>query len=216
MAVKLQDNHFDFNLNGLTEVAFQERDHSITNGQPYNGVSCSGTRLTVQAGRHNSVGVADWFKTNTSGGGGIALTYSDTAPDDLNFAVRGTLTLKIAGIYYTAQNFILGQGHSGTSNNWWIGSATMSAITHTNVDQQYAETIVKATLKYAVDIITENPLGAVEETAKLIVKAIKKHKSGSGQIAFTTSQMNNAVELLLFQMDNSDTNASLTGTYVSP
>lgn len=216
----MHDNDFTFNFPGLTHVGFVERDHSISSGQPYGGVSIkNSTTVTVKAGRHKTSAVAQWFKDAVQGGGGIALTYSDTSPEELNFAVRGTLTLVINNVTYTAQDFVLAQGSTTTGgNNWWLGSAQMSAITHSNVTLDYATAIVEATLGYVVDIVTEDPIGAVEDSAKLIVAALQKHKVGSGQVPFTLSTANNAVELLLFQVsENHDTDGSLlTGTYTAP
>jgi hypothetical protein len=77
---------------------------------------------------------------------------------------------------------------------------------------------VKATLGYAKDIITENPIGAITDTAQLIVAAVQKHKVGTGEVPFTMSTSNSAVELLLFQVSaNHDTaGLLLTGTYRAP
>jgi hypothetical protein len=214
------DNDFTFNFPGLTHIGFQERDHSISSGQPYGGVSIKNNNtVTIKAGRHKTTQVAHWFNDGVQGGGAIALTYSDTAPQELNFAVRGTLTLVINNITYTAQNFILAQGSTPTGgNNWWLGSAQMSGVTHSDVTLDYAEMIVKATLGYAKDIITENPIGAITDTAQLIVAAVQKHKVGTGEVPFTMSTSNSAVELLLFQVSaNHDTaGLLLTGTYRAP
>ncbi|KAF0813913.1 hypothetical protein IGB42_01592 [Andreprevotia sp. IGB-42] len=217
---KQHDNDFTFNFPGLTQVGFQERDHSISSGQPYGGVSIKNNNtVTIKAGRHKTSQVAHWFDDVVQGGGGIALTYSDTSPEELNFAVRGTLTLVINNVTYTAQNFVLAQGSTTTGgNNWWLGSAQMSGIKHSDVTLDYATAIVKATLGYVTDIVTEDPVGAIEDTAKLIVAAVQKHKVGSGEVPFTLSTSNNAVELLLFQVsENHDTEGSLlTGTYTAP
>ena len=212
------DNEFTFNFPGLTQVDFQERDHSISTGQPYGGVSIKGSdTVIIKAGRHKTAQVAHWFHDAINGGGAIALTYGDTSPKELNFAVRGTLTLVINGVTYTAQNFVLAQG-SSEGNNWWLGSAQMSGITHSDVTMVYAEMIVKATLGYAKDIISRNPIGAIGDTASLIVTAVQKHKVGSGAVPFTLSTSNRAVELVLFQVsENHHTHGSiLTGTYTAP
>jgi len=218
MSTTEQNNEFTFVIDGLSKVNFLERDHSISKDQPYGGVSCSGKTVTIKAGRHKTDKVAEWFNTATAGGGGIALTYSDTAPEKLNFAVRGTLTLVINGVTYTAQDFILAQGSASSGdNNWWLGSAQMSGITHSNVDMEYATSVVKSALSFVVDIVTENPEGFIKDTAGLIVTAVKKHKVGSGEVPFLTSRSSSEVELLLFQMsENHETHGSLTGTYSNP
>jgi hypothetical protein len=218
MSTTEHDNEFTFVIPGLSKVGFQERDHSISKGQPYGGVSTKGNTVTIKAGRHKTPEVAGWFNGAVTGGGGIALTYADTAPEELNFAVRGTLTLVINNITYTAQNFILAQGSTTTGgNNWWLGSAQMSGITRSDVTMDYATTVVKATLGYVADIISEDPVGFIEDTAQLIVNAVQKHKVGSGEVPFTLSTSNSTVELLLFQVsENHDTHGKLTGTYTAP
>ena len=218
MSTTEHDNDFTFVIPGLSKVGFQERDHSISSGQPYGGVSVKGTTVTIKAGRHKTSQVADWFDSAVKGGGGIALTYGDTSPDELNFAVRGTLTLVINNVTYTAQNFVLAQGSTTTGgNNWWLGSAQMSGITHSNVTMDYATAIVKATLGYVVDIVTEDPVGAISTSASLIVSAVQKHKVGSGQVPFTLSTSSTSAELILFQIsENHETQGTLTGTYSAP
>lgn len=37
----IHDNKFEFILSGLTEVKFTEKDHEITDKQPYEGVTTS-------------------------------------------------------------------------------------------------------------------------------------------------------------------------------
>ncbi len=220
MSTEQHENNFTFAIDGLTGVDFQETYHEITGSQKstWGGVSCSKNTVTILAGRHKDSTIAHDFNKATAGGGAIALTYADTAPDALNFWVRGTLTLHIKGIAYTAENFILAQGSAKSGdNNWWLGSAQMSGITHSNVDQEYATEVTKKALSFVIDIITDDPEGAIVDTAKLIVYAVKKHKVGSGEVPFTMSNSGSSVELLLFQMnENHETHGSLTGTYCAP
>ncbi|AOT08402.1 hypothetical protein [Pseudoalteromonas luteoviolacea] len=213
---KVHDNNFTFNLEGLSSVSFEVKDYNITQGQPFDGVTCDGRTLTVKAGRHNSSEVADWFKARINIGG-IAKTYSSHSPSSLNFAVTGTLTLNMKnGVTYTFDDFVLGQGHFASSNNWWIGSKYMVGVTWSNVDQQYAIDLVSDTLSLEADIITEDPVGAVLDSAKLIVDILNNRQVGSGSITARTSESTTAVELFLFQMDNSDTNINMTGLYKRP
>ena len=93
MGIKIHDNEFIFNIEGLSDVSFTEKDHSISHGQPYEGVTCHGKTLVVKAGRHKTSDVSHWFMNNTHGGGVIAKTFNDHQPAELNFAVRGKLTL---------------------------------------------------------------------------------------------------------------------------
>lgn len=214
----LHDNEFTFNIDGLSEVSFSVQDYSISDGQPYKGVTTSGKTVTVKAGRHNSSDVADWFLDKTQGGGVIAKTFNDQKPSKLNFAVCGTLSLKINGVTYTVDDFVLAQGHFESNNNWWIGSKTMFGVSWDNVNQQYTEDLVRDTLSVAKDIISvePDPVGAIFDSASLILDILGKRKVGSGSIAFRTSESTTAVELFLFQMDNSSTDASMTGSYWRP
>ena len=220
MSTEQHKNDFTFDIPGLTAVGFQLVDYSISEGQEstWGGVKCDGNTVIVYAGRHKTKPVAKWFNNATAGGGGIALTYADTTPDELNFAVRGTLTLQIGGVTYTAQNFLLAQGSAKSGdNNWWLGSPQMSDITHSNVTQEYAIEVTKKALSFVSAIVTDDPEGAIKATADLIVFAVKKHKVGSGQVPFTMSSSGSSVELLLFQMaDNHLTQGQLTGTYSAP
>ena len=94
-------------------------DHSITSGQPWSGVSSSGyhggLQILVKAGRKGSYDVANWFNSNAPN---AACTISSLSlqPYELNFAFTGTITIN--GNTYAVT---IGQGHSGASNNWWIG-----------------------------------------------------------------------------------------------
>ncbi|EJN6828157.1 flagellin [Vibrio cidicii] len=212
----LHNNEFTFNIEGLSEISFAETDHKVTSGQPYEGVTCKGNTLIVKAGRHNSKDVAKWFLNNTRAGGCIAKTYNDERPEELNFAVRGKLSLYIHGVTYTFDDFVIGQGHFLSNNNWWIGSKEMFGVTWGNVNQHYAEGLVKDSLRVVKNIISENPVGSIVGSAKLIVDILGKRKVGSGSIAAQTSESDTEVELFLFQMNNSDTDASMTGRYQHP
>ena len=43
-------------------------------------------------------------------------------PQELNFAIFGTLELIGSGFDIKCDDFRIGQGHHGSSNNWWVGS----------------------------------------------------------------------------------------------
>ncbi|MBQ4838552.1 MULTISPECIES: hypothetical protein [Pseudoalteromonas] len=216
MKKKSHDNEFTFNLEGLSSISFVVKEHKVTEGQPYDGVTCDGRTITVKAGRHNSSEVAVWFNERINIGG-IAKTYSSHSPSSLNFAVTGTLVFNMKnGVTYTFDDFVLGQGHYSGNNNWWIGSKYMVGVTWTNVDQQYAVNLVSDTLSLEADIITDDPVGSVIDSAKLIVDILSNRQVGSGSIAARTSESTTAVELFLFQMDNSDTDINMTGFYKRP
>lgn len=85
-------------------------------------------KITVTAPRKNNTHVANWAKNQqtaimkgynkgkvyaTLAGLGLA-----SAPEKLNFAFMGQLKIG----EYVCNNIIIGQGHSGANNNWWIYS----------------------------------------------------------------------------------------------
>lgn len=131
------DNEVTFNTDGSkwpVTVSFtiddrQKQDYSITSGQPWGGVNvCGGggsCMLDAKAGRHNSSGPANFFKSNAQSWlctGPDALMGDCKGPSDLNFAFTGTLLLR--GVNSQTQNYpvVIGQGSDGASaNNWWIG-----------------------------------------------------------------------------------------------
>ncbi|MCF6442273.1 hypothetical protein L1077_22875 [Pseudoalteromonas luteoviolacea] len=56
----------------------------------------------------------------------IACSSIDKVPNELNFAVKGTLKCKVDGKYYTVENLLLSQGSfADLRNNWWLGSNQM-------------------------------------------------------------------------------------------
>ncbi|MGN6104775.1 MAG: hypothetical protein ACTHU0_06720, partial [Kofleriaceae bacterium] len=86
-------------------VRFDLDSHSITDGQPWGGMSYSGRTITVRAGRHASQSVANWFNAQFSGAAALrqagagawgTLPTNDFHPGGLNFAIRGTLSLGLA------------------------------------------------------------------------------------------------------------------------
>lgn len=116
-------------------VRFDLNSYSITNGQPWDGVSFSGRTITVKAGRHKTKPVAEWFKKQFPGADALRLAgagawgdlpTNDAYPEELNFAIRGTLSLGIASGMVVLPNVVLGQGSWSTENNWWITGAGMT------------------------------------------------------------------------------------------
>ncbi|MFN8125180.1 MAG: hypothetical protein U0R64_01520 [Candidatus Nanopelagicales bacterium] len=97
--------------------------YSITAGQPWGGVTTgsgtpgggSGINVTADAGRSGSSEVADWFNARSTLAVGDD-QGTDNSPEELNFAFSGTLSIN--GTDYPV---VIGQGHSGANNNWWIG-----------------------------------------------------------------------------------------------
>jgi len=117
---KIHDNYVSFG--GVSLVQFSETSHSITDGQPYGGVTFSDNWLDVKAGRHESSGVADDFNAGLTGDNALGLcTVSDSLPEELNFAVFGTLSFPIDDTTRDCQEIRLAQGHRPPDmNNWWL------------------------------------------------------------------------------------------------
>ena len=119
------DENFD-------NVWFEVQSFKISENQPYKdatigkfGVSSSGNKnewvLTIEAGRHKTVAVADVFKNNIQGGVCIAHDTGDSIPEELNFQVLGTLKFEKESKIVAIKDLVIAQGH-GSNNNWWIGS----------------------------------------------------------------------------------------------
>jgi hypothetical protein len=130
IAATEHDNDVYFAINGLQSFNFVETGHSITSGQPYGGTTASVSdgkgQITVSAGRKASTSVATWFKQQVGSGQTLVCDTKGTYPDDLNFAVEGTLTIgSVNGKTITCNNIIVAQGNFGTTNNWWMGGPGM-------------------------------------------------------------------------------------------
>lgn len=132
-AVKIHENEVFFAMPGLQGFTFTETAHSVTEGQPYGGVTSKvgkpGGVIVVNAGRHNSDTVANWFMENVGSGQTLACDSKGSAPRELNFAVLGTLTLELKGQSpIVCEDVLIGQGHFGVNNNWWMGGKNMSGV----------------------------------------------------------------------------------------
>ena len=140
---KIRDNYVYFYQYGKAEaqyavqsVRFHETSHSITQGQPYEGVFTLGYYLDVRAGRHESEEVAHDFNAGISPDNALGLATSAQEPPlpaELNFAVFGTMSvtiddatrvcpeMRIAQDHAPVQSASLGRrGHANVENNWWI------------------------------------------------------------------------------------------------
>ena len=114
----------DFTSPPVQSVQFNETSHSITQGQPYEGVSSvDGYKLDVRAGRHGSEEVAQDFNAGITPDNALGLaTYNpDTRlPSELNFAVFGTMSVTIDDATRVCLDMRIAQGHYVGNNNWWI------------------------------------------------------------------------------------------------
>ncbi|MFY0563524.1 hypothetical protein ACN28E_06730 [Archangium lansingense] len=124
----------DLTFSGMSSADFSLHSHSITSGQPFDGVkSIGGGTIRVTAGRKKSSGVADWFNAQPSGA--KLPTHTELhAPDSLNFAMSGTLTLNDGNGPIVCPNFVIAQGNYGSVNYWWI---TAPGMVETDYDVQY-------------------------------------------------------------------------------
>lgn len=147
----IHDNHVYF-LNFaegdmVAGIGFNLKHYSITGGQPWGGISTGMDHyddsragyIDVRAGRHGSEDVANWFKARVNLA--VATRQLEWDPDNdrphkLNFAIIGDLVLKAKGSppnggSVLCRDIVIGQGHVGAYNNWWIGGK------NTNMHAQY-------------------------------------------------------------------------------
>jgi hypothetical protein len=125
------DNYANFP--GATSVNFNVTMHSITSGQPYEGVRFSGSTLDIKAGRKGSAGPVADFSTGVTLANAIGLEtewpHITQLPKELNFMIKGTLSFTFSsGNTHYCEDMRLGQGHHGTDNNWWIASKHCTSI----------------------------------------------------------------------------------------
>ncbi|KAJ8075845.1 hypothetical protein PM082_021477 [Marasmius tenuissimus] len=128
------DVHFlskAFNFPAFGGSSYTINEYSITSNQDPNGKIRAGNRvpfttqdqmgqLRFTVGRKGSRDVANWWKGRVS----ASQTTFNHDPDSLNFAFLGSLELKVFNEPdpgWLIQDIALGQGTSGTSNNWWFG-----------------------------------------------------------------------------------------------
>lgn len=138
----MDTNNLNLYFDDLTEVTFVANDFAITDGQSFQSISDNSTLpevivtnkgnrhfvLTIKADRKHSKEVAEKFKEWVGDDTHcVAETTSDTMPGSLNFAVKGTLTLK-GGITKSFDDVVIAQGHHGAYNNWWIGGKDAKKI----------------------------------------------------------------------------------------
>lgn len=132
-APQIRSNEFELNFSmkiaGGVQLIINE--HSISTGQPWDNsinvtmISLEKWKMAVQAGRHKTEEVANWFKTKIKGGAALGCKTQALLPDALNFAFSCTLYIKLNTRQTTKfSNLIIAQGNNG-NNNWWIGSANL-------------------------------------------------------------------------------------------
>lgn len=115
--------NFLYYTSQVSQMGFSETDHSITPGQPWDGVSSQNTEgefvIDVRCGRKNSKVPDDWFWSYWNQNNPfICAKNSSTIEGQMNFALSGTLTIN--GYSY---NIVLGQSYISTSwpeNVWYM------------------------------------------------------------------------------------------------
>jgi hypothetical protein len=131
-AATLRKNEFFFSVPDLNQgFHFDLKQYEVTKGQPWEGVSTSIDTekhyawLYVMAGRKGSYDVGYWFRAQVGSGAALGVLAKARLPTDLNFAIRGDLTIKAGGMKLFCKDVVLGQGHSFPFNNWWVGGPNM-------------------------------------------------------------------------------------------
>ena len=102
-------------------MQFDETSHSITQGQPYEGVFSRGYYLDVRAGRHGSEEVAHDFNAGLTPDNALGLvTFRASLPAELNFAVCGTMFVTVDNATRVCPEMGIAQYHTALENDWWI------------------------------------------------------------------------------------------------
>lgn len=114
---------------GLLNTIQYDGTIKFTTGQPCNPpptVSQAGNiwTITLLCDRKGSSEVADSYVKVVGGGVHMFAAGQDSGdtPNELNFYFGLDLILKQSG----SVTVYLGQGHKGTSNNWWFGGSAVS------------------------------------------------------------------------------------------
>lgn len=133
-------------MDGVSNVRIVITDHCISAGEPWENTpdiiqkDNNTWEIDIQAGRHGTDTVAQWFKSKIAGGDAIGCSSSDSMPGKLNFAFTCTLYFNYKNKEYQLHTIQIGQGHNSKSeNNWWIGSRHLhkvSGIYILDTDQQ--------------------------------------------------------------------------------
>jgi len=131
LKVSSHDNVVNFLCQNIKNFKFELTGHSITSGQPWNGVTSKSPsnkgEIHVDCGRKGSKDVAKWFANKLDGGQAIGInTSSKDLPDELNFAITGNIIFSFANQTYKFTNVVIGQGHFSGTNNWWYGGLDWS------------------------------------------------------------------------------------------
>ncbi|MCC9065763.1 phosphatidylinositol-specific phospholipase C domain-containing protein [Flavobacterium piscisymbiosum] len=129
--VKSWPNEFEITLSeDIENLQIKINDYQISKGQPWNSnliikkSSSKHWKISVEAGRHKTKEVANWFKSKITGGAALGCDTTTALPNELNFSFSCTLSFVLNGLPVLFSNIIIAQGNNG-SNNWWIGGANL-------------------------------------------------------------------------------------------
>lgn len=123
------------NPNGQWMVTFGQPMNTPPTVTPNLSSTSNTFNIELDAGRQNSSPVADQFNSLCGGASnewGISSVF-DTSPSELNFFFGIDVKLVSGGDAITVPLY-LGQGSSGTDNNWWIGGKYISDSGQLSVD----------------------------------------------------------------------------------
>ncbi len=122
--VSIHDNDIWFTARSsvVQFTGFTLTDHSVTDGQPYDGVTVSkdskGLHFNVRAGRKSSTKPLDLFNKAAKEWGVWANDGNfDLFPDSLNFAIRGVVTGTHDGKPFSCE-MVLAQEATVFENHW--------------------------------------------------------------------------------------------------
>ncbi|ADO48689.1 hypothetical protein [[Enterobacter] lignolyticus] len=130
------DNLVTLSCANITNIQYIPDSFDITSGQPHQNspiITRSGNTWSIHwnCGRKGSGEVASRYATASSSLPHMyGLGASDNAPEQLNFYFGLAVSFTIYGKVFLA-NLYLGQGHTGSSNNWWIGGLPVNGNTDT-------------------------------------------------------------------------------------
>ena len=161
----IRTNDLYLDMSGFDEVDFEVTEYKVSEGQDYEkkdnklkvDIHQEGStwKLTIYSGRHGTDEVAKWFNDRVKGGACIANASNDIIPEKLNFAVKGTLKLVVAGKEdvgdktYLIPDVVIAQGHNTAgNNNWWIGGKEFGDAAKLDM---FAHLVKFKAIKYTVE-----------------------------------------------------------------
>jgi len=133
-------NDVFFKNAGSVSYALESQSH--TSGGDFK-VSWGDNKVTIETERKHETANAEFFKDKLGPSNMVGDDVNgDQSPDELNFAVKGSLTLNVGGFMVTCDDIRLGQGHRGrrlavaedrarqlSTNNWWLGGSNCMKAT---------------------------------------------------------------------------------------